>query len=379
MIAAALAAAYLALLLLKAWLALRAAGRAPKPAGADLSRVVIVQPVLSGDPGLETTLADNLRTLRTARFVWVVDEDDAAAREICGSSRDQFAGTRIEILVVPPPPDGENPKLFKLERARVALGDDVLLVLDDDTRMPAASLLALLDGLDRSALSTGLPGCLDDGRWPSRLLAQFVNNNAALTYLPLLNILPPVTINGMAYAMRSGTVTAIGGFGSIARSITDDLAVARLVMATGRTICQTASPVWVQTTVRDGRHYVRQMHRWFVFAWLLLRRQPPGVQALVSVLHGAPPVLLWAAGAVMALDPTPAAIVAFAAALVLRALVLILLQLRIYGRAVHQPLFSVASELLQPLHILHALLQRTIVWRTRCYRVRDDQTFEAVP
>jgi hypothetical protein len=28
---------------------------------------------------------------------------------------------------------------------------------------------------------------------------------------------------------------------------------------------------------------------------------------------------------------------------------------------------------------VHALLQRTIVWRTRRYRVRRDETFEAVP
>jgi ceramide glucosyltransferase len=379
MIAAALAAAYLTVLFLKAWLAVRAARLAPRPGDADPSRVAVVQPVLSGDPGLGAALADNLRSLPTARFIWLVDEDDAPARKICEGLRDGCPSTRVEILVVPPPPVGENPKLFKLERARVSLGDSVLLVLDDDTRMPAGSLSALLEGLERSDASTGLPGCLDDGRWPSRLLAQFVNNNAALTYLPLLNMLPPITINGMAYAMRSETVTAIGGFGPIAGSITDDVAVAQVVMANGRTICQTASPVWVHTTVRDGRHYVRQMHRWFLFAWLLLRRQPPGVQALVSVLHGAPPVALWAAGAAMALHPTPVAIAAFAAVLILRALVLIVLQQLIYGRPLHQPLLSIASELLQPVHVLHALLQRTIIWRTRRYRVRDDQTFEAVP
>lgn len=379
MIAAGLAAAYILLLLVKAGLAVRAARHAPQPGDADLSHVVVVQPILSGDARLGDTLEDNLRTLSSAHFLWLVDDDDEAAQEICRTLRDRHAGVRIDILVVPPPADGVNPKLLKLERARSIVGDRVFLVLDDDTRMPAASLSAIVEGLTRSELATGLPGYLEDGRWPSRLLAQFVNNNAALTYLPLLNVLPPVTINGMAYAMRSRALDGLGGFGPVVGALTDDLAVARLVLAAGGRICQTASPVWVQTTIGDGRHYLRQMHRWFLFAWLLLRRQSPGLGALIALLHATPPLLLWGVTAVVALRPTLAGLVAFAILLSLRAAVLVALQRRIYGRPLHQPLFSIAAELVQPIHMVHAILQRTIVWRTRRYRVRDDRTFEAVP
>src|ERR1017187_5699916 len=257
MIALGLGVAYLVVLLAKTALAVRAARRGPQPAGKwevrsqkldvrpvrgeeDFSGVVIAQPILSGDPRLSDTLEDNLRALPSAQFVWIVDADDPAARTICQTLIDRHPDARIDLLIAPPPPEGYNPKLFKLERARHLVGDRVLLVLDDDTRMPAASLSAILTGLDRSDLATGLPGYLDDGRWPSRLLAQFVNNNAALTYLPLLNVWPPLTINGMAYAMHGKTHDRLGGFTPLMGYLTDDLAVARRVLAAGGSISQTA-------------------------------------------------------------------------------------------------------------------------------------------
>jgi ceramide glucosyltransferase len=75
---------------------------------------------------------------------------------------------------------------------------------------------------------------------------------------------------------------------------------------------------------------------------------------------------------------TPLALVSLVALLLLRALALVHLQRSIYGRALHAPVSSLLSELLQPLHLLHALLWRRIVWRTRRYRVRDDRHFEEI-
>ena len=83
MIALILGGAYVAVLATKAALALqyvaRERGHAP-PACAALPEATIVQPVLSGDPQLETTLERNVVLLDTARFVWAIDEDDAAGR-----------------------------------------------------------------------------------------------------------------------------------------------------------------------------------------------------------------------------------------------------------------------------------------------------------
>ena len=371
-----LAAAYAALLLAKAGLAIRAARRAPHAGPADLSRVAIVQPVLSGDPRLSDALEANVTALPSALFVWMVDTDDPVGHETCVSLQRRHPQARIEVLVLPPAGEGENPKLFKLERARSVIGDHVCVVVDDDARLPASSVSAVLAGLERGDVSTALPAYLDDGRWPSRLLAQFVNNNAAMTYLPLLNVADPLTINGMAYAITVGTLDRIGGFAPMLRAITDDLAVALRVRETGGRICQTSAPVWVQTTVKNGRQYVRQMHRWYLFALLLVRRQPLGWQALIALLTAVPPLLLWAVLVTAVGRPSMGSAAGVIALLALRAMVLTTLQRRIYGRPLHAVVVSIISELLQPWHLIHALLDRHIVWRTRRYRVRHDQSFE---
>src|SRR6185295_13208891 len=121
MIAVALGIAYIALLLAKAALAVRAAGRSPRPAlgdAIDFSDVVVAQPILSGDPRLSETLEDNVLALPSAHFVWLVDSDDPEAQAICATLCARHSAARIETMVSPPPPDGCNPKLFKLERAR---------------------------------------------------------------------------------------------------------------------------------------------------------------------------------------------------------------------------------------------------------------------
>jgi ceramide glucosyltransferase len=377
MIAAFLAALYLGLLLLKlalAWRRLRGAGAAASP--VDLRSVCIAQPILSGDPGLAAALEDNVRALPGARFLWLVDTGDTEGLAIVTELRERHLASRMQICTYEAPPAGCNPKLHKLERARAEVREDVLVVLDDDTRLPPATAAALVRALDDHELATGLPGYRDDGRAPSRLLAQFVNDNAALTYLPLLAFFPPMTINGMAYALRTQYLATLGGFAPLLGHLTDDLAVAQHVLAAGGRIHQSAEVQWVQTTVRSFGHYVSLMHRWFLFALLLLRRQTVARQAAITVLNGLPPVLLLGTVAAVVVRPSALAGGVLAMLLVVRAAGLAALQRRLYGGVVrHSNLLSLVSELLQPLHLLHAAVWRRITWRTRRYRVYSDRDF----
>ena len=59
-----------------------------------------------------------------------------------------------------------------------------------------------------------------------------------------------------------------------------------------------------------------------------------------------------------------------------RAATLMALQQRIYGRSLHRPPTPSSASCCSPCTLSHALLQRTIVWRTRRYRVHDDGSFE---
>jgi ceramide glucosyltransferase len=369
---------YLGLLILKAGLALRVARHTRISTGsltADHADVAIMQAILSGDPALTSALEDNLQSLPDAHFIWVVDDDDHAGHALTAMLRQRHAHARIDIVLVPQPPDSVNPKLHKLASARARVTARVVVVLDDDTRMPATTLDALVASLDTAMLSTALPGYLDASTHPSRLLAAFVNNNAAVTYLPMLTAWPAVSINGMAYALETATLDRLGGFGAMTSAVTDDLAMAGRVMAAGGTICQSPEPVWVQTTVASVGHYLRVMHRWYVFALILIANQAASRRLVIAGAYATPPVLLWAAIVPAVLSPSAWHLIVIAAVLAVRSIVLIGLQRRIYGRGVHRHVFSIASELVQPLHLAHALLRRTINWRTRRYRVNLDQTF----
>jgi ceramide glucosyltransferase len=119
------------------------------------------------------------------------------------------------------------------------------------------------------------------------------------------------------------------------------------------------------------------MHRWYVFALLLMRRQSLGMRGVIFLLCGLPPLLLAAAFLGAAAAPTRLAACALGAVLAVRALILSGLQLRLSGAVRHRPLLSVLSELLQPLHLVHAVCVRRIRWRSRRYRVIDNDRFVA--
>jgi ceramide glucosyltransferase len=282
---------------------------------------------------------------------------------------------RIGIIFLPEPADGVNPKLFKLEAALKNASAGILIVLDDDTRLLRKSFEALRDALERCELSTGLPFYRDADNFHGRLLAQFVNNNSALTYLPLLPLFAPVSINGMCYAVKTSTLVKLGGFTSILRHLTDDLAVADLVRSTGGRIIQTPFPQEVATTVNSLSRYISQMHRWYVFALLLMRRQSALISVAILALCGLPSMLLIIGIIQSAVTPSPALLLVLGVTLLCRALVLILLQRFLSGQGRHRPFLSLLSELLQPLHLLHALLVKSIRWRTRHYRVFDNDRF----
>jgi ceramide glucosyltransferase len=371
------AVAYLVLFLVKMALALAYARRYPIPTRVGrASEVTVLQAILSGDPGLEQVLADNLEELPEAEFLWLIDEEDAEGQAIAGRLRERLPAGYASVILFPPPPDSVSPKLFKLEGAWRESTREFCLVLDDDTRMPAPSLDALVEALDEADLATGLPFYRRGKTLPARLLAQFVNDSAALTYLPLPALREPISINGMAYALRRSTLEGLGGFAPLLRHLTDDLAVARHVLAGGGKIRQTPFPQEVETAIPDFAAYWRQQHRWFLFAILLLRTQSVGIRGLLLLLLGLHPLLLWAMLVTAALEHSLPAMGVAVAVLAVRWAVLAGLQRRFTGKVRLDPALSLLGELLQPLHLLHAGLVRTMRWRSRTYRVWDNDRFE---
>ncbi len=369
-----------------AWRALRAMPQAPTRDDdrAGFADIDVLQPIRSGDPTLGEALAASLRALggRGARLHWLIDEDDPpAARIVAATLGAQPAlRTQVAVSVHPPCPAAVNPKLFKLDRALADCTRTTVLVLDDDARLPPTTLDALRAALDeagRPIIATALPVYLPAPGLASRLLARFVNDGAAITYLPPRLGGRSPSINGMCWAMRSDALRAIGGFAPHLRKLTDDLAMAQAVLAAGGRIEQRCEPVWMRTALADGAAYARQMHRWMLFARLLLRCQPPAMRLRIALEQGLPTLLPLLSIALLIAAPHPVAAVAAGAAALLHVSGRRALQRACAGAAPPlQPLTSLLVALLLPLHLLHAWLDPRIRWRTHRYRVRSDGSFE---
>lgn len=348
--------------------------------------VDVLQPIRSGDATLAETLGASLRTLgaQGATLHWLIDSDDAVAADTVHAIVDANPAlrARVDVSEHPPCPPAINPKLFKLDRALAHCRGDAVLVLDDDARMPAATLEALLAALhdsrtDAPTISTALPVYLPAKRAGARLLARFVNDNAALTYLPPRLRGDTPTINGMAWAMRRDALLAIGGFAPRLRHLTDDLAMAQAVLAGGGRIEQRHEPVWMRTALPDLRAYLRQMHRWMLFARLLLRTQPWPARLRIALGQGLPTALPLIATTAIAVAPSWPGAVAFALGAMSHLFGRRALQRACAGGAARiEPLSSLLVALLLPLHLLHALLDARIRWREHRYRVIANDRFE---
>lgn len=356
--------------------------------------VDVLQPIRSGDATLAETLGASLQSLGAhgAMLHWLIDSDDTVAAEVARSVIDAQPAlrSRVEVSEHPPCPPAINPKLFKLDRALARCTGEAVLVLDDDARMPVATLGALLAALDDGradapTISTALPIYLPVHGMPAssmgaRLLARFVNDNAAVTYLPPRLRGDTPTINGMAWAMRRDALVAIGGFAPRLRHLTDDLAMAQAVLAAGGRIEQRHEPVWMRTALPDLRAYIRQMHRWMLFARLLLRTLPWPARLRIALGQGVPTLLPLVAATALAIAPSWPGAIAFAFGALAHLFGRRALQRACAGDAARiEPLSSLLVALLLPLHLLHALFDARIRWREHRYRVIANDRFEEMP
>lgn len=353
---AALGALYAALLAARAVLAWRHARE--QRSGASQTAVTILQPILSGDPRLENVLAANLNAHPDKQFLWLIDDDDTIALDIAH----RLARPNLRIVRMPGPRDGENPKLAKLARALPLVNTPRVMVLDDDTVLPAGASLPYGD------LATGLP--IFDARdsvW-ERLTGGFVNGNAVLTYLPAARLGLQRTINGMIYSSDTALLRTLGGFEAAGHELTDDYAVARLFLRSGRRILQTTQPALVTMTIASFGHYARVMRRWMIFASHYFR----GNFSIGTLFWVGLPSLLPLAGMAAALSEGMAP--AWLGLLLGKAMANRLLLWRITGirsRASEIP-FEIGADLLTPLWALSAMiLPGRLAWRSRRIHMVD--------
>lgn len=334
------------------------------PARGDARGVTVLQPILSGDPTLESCLSANLRNQPEARFIWLIDDDDAEAQRLAA----RYAAPNLTALFGPPPRDGESPKAAKLARGLPHVTTPLFAVLDDDTVLRPNALAQAAGALTKGDLVTGLPLYAHRADFWSTLLSGFVNGAALITYPPAAMLRAQRTINGMFYLGRADELRALGGFEAIARELTDDYAMARLYLDHGKTIAQSAVIHPIATHVRDGAHYASLMRRWMIFANRYVREN---LSPFTLGVIGAPtllPMLLVLAGAFLGWQGLVAALLTLAA----KAALMARMRLRYAAdrpRALDMAA-EIAADVLTPLHLAAALLSpNRLQWRTRAIRI----------
>jgi ceramide glucosyltransferase len=367
---------YLFLLIIKAYLSLRYARIHTKKFNHKKEgneSLTIMQPILSGDPLLESSLKHNLEhSPAWVNFLWLVDEDDTEARRVTRKLAEECK--HIEIVLCPKVPGQMNPKSFKLDHAFNKAQTPLIGVLDDDTLLSKQSLEQARSALHEADVYTGLPYYLPSKNIWSSLVAHFVNNNSIMTYLPLLNFMEPLSLNGMFYVVRKETLKRVGGFKAILHQLGDDYAMAKLIKSNGGVIVQGIEAQAIQTSVMGLNHYLRLMQRWFLFAQLQIMNQSLPVKFLLLALLGLPPFLLLIA--IVNLIHFGLGWFILFIVLVSRHLILRHLQKNFFTELKgFSFLTSLLSECLQPFHMLHAALVKRISWRSRVIELQPNGTF----
>jgi ceramide glucosyltransferase len=342
----------------------------------------VLTPILSGDPSLENQLRAHLNVIPPGSPIyWIIYEHDAEALRITTLLAQDHQRTQhqrpITILQSPEIPFDANPKAYKMQLAVPLLDTCYVCVLDDDTIPSLETLEAAIGALESADVYTGLP-CYQRGTsfW-SDMICHFVANNGIATYLATQWFGPPVSLNGMFYVMKTETLRSYGGFKPIFPFLCDDYALARVVKEHGGVIHQSVLPHSTRTHAETSRDYFRLFHRWFAMAMVLFRDQPLGLKGMILVLLGLPPFLLW----LSLLSPLVGVSgwILLASVFAFRHL-LIRLQHRCilpFPYPIHV-VKSLISELLQPLHVLHASLSNTFYWRKWLIRTLANGKFEYV-
>lgn len=346
----------------------------------DLSQVTIVQPICSGDPTLAETLTYNLHANAEVNYLWLVDNTDNVANELTSMLKKDFQHINIKIMHCKDCPEKTNSKLFKLNQGLKTVFTDYVIVLEDSVMLHAETLHDLIVNLKDNDLSTVLPLYSDNGNFWCKLMTQFVNNNSAMIYLPLLWFKKPVAINTMCYAMKLMTIQQLGYFENMLNFLSDDVSLAALFKQKSLNIYQSREQVVSQLNIEDTNQYMILMNRWFLLSKLLLKNYSVIEKVIITFLYGLPPFLFFM---IILYSLRDLHYIALPLLLIARLIIIQIIQKIVLNKhnnsnELEQYGFSILSELMQPYHLFQAFAISTIIWKTNLYKVKSNEDFHEV-
>ena len=331
----------------------------------------VVQPILSGDPRLESDLRANLQQTKTVEFYWLIDQSDTEAQRVANKiCQDELFSQRIRIFLIEDVPQGINPKSYKIEQVVEDLTRPYLIVLDDDSVIDFSKMGELTAYLGQEVILTGIPYNQERSNFWSKLVAAFVNGNSLITYFTMAQVEANHSINGMFYILPVNLVKDQDLFTAIKDYLCDDLAVADFLSSKGVSIVQTRVTCNVRTTIKSATQYLLQMKRWLLFSSIYLKKHLDfKVFTLIGLTSFLPlPIIL-----LTLFLGWPYLLVALVL-LLIKAIWMLLYRQSILMNQLHldEVLYEVLSDFLLPWLYLYVLLTPPVInWRGRKIRVTD--------
>ena len=331
----------------------------------------VVQPILSGDPRLESDLRANLQQTKTVEFYWLIDQSDTEAQRVANKiCQDELFSQRIRIFLIEDVPQGINPKSYKIEQVVEDLTRPYLIVLDDDSVIDFSKMGELTAYLGQEVILTGIPYNQERSNFWSKLVAAFVNGNSLITYFTMAQVEANHSINGMFYILPVELAKDQGLFTAIKDYLCDDLAVADFLSSKGVSIVQTRVTCNVRTTIKSATQYLLQMKRWLLFSSIYLKKHLDfKVFTLIGLTSFLPlPIIL-----LTLFLGWPYLLVALVL-LLIKAIWMLLYRQSILMNQLHldEVLYEVLNDFLLPWLFLYVLLTPPVInWRGRKIRVTD--------
>ena len=331
----------------------------------------VVQPILSGDPRLESDLRANLQQTKTVEFYWLIDQSDTEAQRVANKiCQDELFSQRIRIFLIEDVPQGINPKSYKIEQVVEDLTRPYLIVLDDDSVIDFSNMGELTAYLGHEVILTGIPYNQERSNFWSKLVAAFVNGNSLITYFTMAQVEANHSINGMFYILPVNLVKDQDLFTAIKDYLCDDLAVADFLSSKGVSIVQTRVTCNVRTTIKSATQYLLQMKRWLLFSSIYLKKHLDfKVFTLIGLTSFLPlPIIL-----LTLFLGWPYLLVALVL-LLIKAIWMLLYRQSILMNQLHldEVLYEVLNDFLLPWLFLYVLLTPPVInWRGRKIRVTD--------
>ena len=331
----------------------------------------VVQPILSGDPRLESDLRANLQQTKTVEFYWLIDQSDTEAQRVANKiCQDELFSQRIRIFLIEDVPQGINPKSYKIEQVVEDLTRPYLIVLDDDSVIDFSKMGESTAYLGQEVILTGIPYNQERSNFWSKLVAAFVNGNSLITYFTMAEVEANHSINGMFYILPVYLVKDQDLFTAIKDFLCDDLAVADFLSSKGVSIVQTRVTCNVRTTIKSATQYLLQMKRWLLFSSIYLKKHLDfKVFTLIGLTSFLPlPIIL-----LTLFLGWPYLLVALVL-LLIKAIWMLLYRQSILMNQLHldEVLYEVLNDFLLPWLFLYVLLTPPVInWRGRKIRVTD--------